>query len=54
MCLSLDLSSTFSEAKRGRNIVCMVSKKELDIGDVIKFLENISQYNYTNVLPINP
>lgn len=35
-------------------MACMVSEKQLDIGNVIKFLENISQYNYTNVPPIKP
>lgn len=54
MYLSLRPSSAFSEAKRGRKMACMVSEKQLDIGNVIKFLENISQYNYTNVPPIKP
>ena len=40
--------------KRGMKMACMVSEKQLDTGNVIKFLENISQYNYTNVPPIKP
>ena len=33
---------------------CMFSEKQLDIGDVIKFLENVDQYNHVNAPPIKP
>jgi len=32
----------------------MFSEKQLDIGDVIKFLENIEQYNGVNIPPMKP
>ena len=33
---------------------CMLSEKQLDIGDVIRLLENVDQYNHVNVPPIKP
>ena len=35
-------------------MACMNSEKQLDIGDAIKLLENIDQYQFLNLPPVKP